>query len=123
MMKHIRNVLITIFILLFVGLSARLILVYFEFNKYNKIHPVREQCRNFEDAINLYKALYGAYPSESNALTIVINDKDCRKLLKNTNLDDPWGTSFRFRIVDGHAVVDSAGLDRKFDTPDDIHSF
>jgi len=122
-MKHIRNVLITIFILLVVGVSARLILVFFEANKAEGIYPVREQCTCFKDALNLYKANYGIYPSGSNALAIIIKDEDCRKLLKNTNLNDPWGTPFRFRIVDGHAVVDSAGKDRKFDTSDDIHSF
>ena len=122
-MKHIRNVLLTIFILIFVGGSARLIIAFFEFNKYNKIHPVREQCRNFSDAINLYKALYGSYPSESNALVIIIKDEDCKKLIRNTNLNDPWGTPFRFKIVDGRPAVDSAGPDRKLDTSDDVHSF
>jgi hypothetical protein len=122
-MKHIRNVLMTIFILLFVGVSAWVIQNELEFKQYQKVHPVQEQCRNFQDAINVYKTLYGSYPSGSNALASIIKDEDCRKLLKNTNLDDPWGTPFRFKIIGGHPVVDSAGEDRKFDTPDDIHSF
>jgi hypothetical protein len=122
-MKHIRNIVITIFVLLFVGLSARLIPAFFEQKKAERVYPIREECRNFEDAINLYKALHGSYPSGSNALSIVVNDTDCRKLLKSTNLDDPWGTLFRFRIIDGHPVVDSAGQDHRFDTSDDIHSF
>ena len=122
-MKHIRNVLITIFVLLFVGLSARLIPAWLDKKRADGIYPIREQCRRFEDAVNLYKANYGAYPSESNAMGVVINDMDCRKLLTNTNLNDPWGTPFRFRVIDGHAVVDSAGKDREFNTSDDIHSF
>ena len=89
-MKNIRNVLITIFALLFVGLSVRLIPAFFEQKKAERIYPVREQCRNFEDAINLYKANYGIYPSGSNALAIIIKDEDCRKLLRNTNLAG-WG--------------------------------
>jgi type II secretory pathway pseudopilin PulG len=122
-MKYIRNILITIVILLFAGLSVRLIPALFEKKRAEGIYPVRVQCRNFEDAINLYKANYGAYPSESNALSIIVKDDDCLKLLKSTNLNDPWGTPFRFRIIGGHAVVDSAGKDRKFDTSDDVHSF
>jgi hypothetical protein len=88
-----------------------------------EIYPVREQCRDFQDAIDLYKASYGAYPPESNALTFIVGDQNCRKLLKSTNLLDPWGTPYRVRIRDGHAYVDSAGKDRKFDSSDDIHAF
>jgi hypothetical protein len=122
-MKHIRNIVITIFALLFAGVSATMIHDFFEKKRAESVYPVRQECRNFEDAINLYQALHGSYPSGTNALSIVFNDEDCRKLLKKANLVDPWGTPFRFRIVDGHPVVDSAGRDRKFDTGDDVYGF
>ena len=122
-MKYIRNGLIAILTLILVGVSARLVLSLIEAKKAERIYPVREQCTCLKDAVNLYKANYGVYPSGSNALAILIKDEDSRKLLKNTNLDDPWGTPFRLRIVNGNPVVDSAGQDRIFDTSDDIHSF
>jgi Type II secretion system (T2SS), protein G len=122
-MKYFRSAIITIFFLFVFGLCGRLIPDFYEKSKAERIYPIRQQCRDFLDAVSLYKANYGAYPEEKNALTILINDSDCRMLLKKTNLDDPWGTPFRFRIIDGHPVVDSAGPDRKFDTPDDIKSF
>lgn len=86
-------------------------------------YPIREQCRNLEDAIRLYKARYGDYPSETNMLVVIANDDVCRKLIRVPNLSDPWGTPYRARILNDRPVVDSAGEDRKFDTADDIHGF
>ena len=33
---------------------------------------------------------------------------------------DPWNTPFRYRLMNGDPVVDSAGPDKEFDTSDDI---
>lgn len=35
--------------------------------------------------------------------------------------EDPWGTPYRTKCERGLSV-DSAGPDKKFDTPDDVHS-
>lgn len=106
-----------------IGVFLRMILLYFEGKNAKAIYPVREQCRDFQDAISLYKSIRGFYPPESNALTTVVRDETCGKLLKHTNLNDPWKTPYRFRIDNDRPSVDSAGKDRKFDTPDDIHAF
>ena len=92
-------------------------------NKAKARFPIREECENFEDALGLYKEIHGSYPSVTNGLEILLNDEDCKKLLKNTNLVDPWGTPFRYKSGANFLEVYSAGPDQKFDTPDDIHSF
>ena len=92
-------------------------------NKAKARFAIREQCTNFEDALHLYKEIHGSYPPVTNGLEILLNDEDCKKLLKNTNLVDPWGTPFRYKSGANFPEVYSAGPDQKFDTPDDIRSF
>lgn len=122
MKKYIRY-LVGVAILCFIGTFMRMTLLYFEGKNANAIYPVRVECRNFQDAISLYKSIYGSYPVESNGLTTMIKDETCQKLLKHTNLEDPWGTPYRYRVINDRPLVDSAGRDRKFNTPDDIHAF
>jgi Type II secretion system (T2SS), protein G len=105
------------------GLIFRLIIAEFEYRHYQKIYPIRRQCFQIESAIDLYKANYGHFPSATNGLSFLLEDEDCRKFLSdNTNLNDPWGTPYRFQVKGNYSVVDSAGPDLKFDTEDDIHS-
>ena len=87
-----------------------------------QMFPVKQRCWEFETAAALFKDGHGFYPLESNAMTDLITDEYCRKILKSTNLVDPWGTVFRYRLVYGRPVVDSAGPDKRFDTADDIRS-
>jgi hypothetical protein len=124
-MKRIklRHILIALFAYFLAGIVIRFVLAYVDMEHAKAIHPVQEDCTCFEYALYLYKANHGVYPIESNALSVIVKDEDCRKLLTYTNLNDPWGTPFRFRIIDGRPVVDSAGPDRKFDTPDDVKSW
>jgi hypothetical protein len=105
------------------AIVVRVTLLYYDGKAARDIYPVRAQCRNIEDAVSLYKGMHGSYPSEKDALPILFNDENCRKLLKSTNVYDPWGTRYRFRVVDGRPLVDSAGRDREFDTMDDVHGF
>lgn len=116
-------ILIALFTFFLTGIIIRWALAYVDIEHAKAIYPVQLDCTHFEDAIDAYRIVHGVYPSESNGLRLIVEDKEYRKVLPDTNLNDPWGTPFKFRIIDGHPVVDSAGPDHKFDSSDDIKGF
>jgi hypothetical protein len=122
-MKILKRPLIVIGSIMIAGLVLRMLAAQIEANQARARFPIREQCTDFEDALRLYKEIHGTYPSITNGLGFLLNDEDCKKLLKNTNLVDAWGTPFRYKSGAIFPEVYSAGPDQKFDTPDDIHSF
>jgi hypothetical protein len=119
---RISRIFLAIGSLILTGIILRMIMAEIEYRNYQKTYPIRRQCYQLECAIDLYKNLNGHFPTESNGLAFLLADQDCRKFLSDTNLNDPWGTPYRFRVNGNFSVVDSAGLDHKFDTKDDIHS-
>lgn len=118
-----KNILIFFGIWFFVGIALRMVFVEIDADRAKARFPMREQCTRFEDALQVYKENYGNYPPITNGLGGLLNENDLKNILVNTNLEDQWGTPFRYRIIDGHSRVDSAGPDKKFDTSDDINSF
>jgi len=75
-------------------------------------------------AISDYKLDTKSFPSENdgfNALFINpgIDNWNGPYLLRKMP-SDPWGTSFRYRLIDGKPVIDSAGPDKRYDTKDDL---
>jgi hypothetical protein len=122
-MKHIKNILIVIGSMMIAGVAFVMVGNLIDAHRAKVQLPIREQCTKFEDALNVYKANYGDYPSTKDGLEVLLAEEDLRKIIGNTNLLDPWGTPFRYRIIDGRSHIDSAGPDKKFDTSDDIHSF
>jgi hypothetical protein len=72
-----------------------------------------------ESSIRLYAADCGAPPSESQGLAALLNDPDApgwngpyvegAKLLT-----DPWGRPYRYCLIEGKPVLDSAGPDLEF---------
>ena len=108
--------------LVLVSTSVRMITLHFEAERARRNFPVREDCTRLESSLDFYKEKFGSYPSEPNGLMKLLADIECRGLLKNTNLVDPWGTPFKYQIIEGSPRVESAGSDKKFDTLDDIRS-
>lgn len=65
-------------------------------------------------SISLFKQDRGRFPNSAEIPDILTNNA------QHLMLVDSWGKPFRYRVVDGRPIVDSAGPDREFDTQDDI---
>jgi Type II secretion system (T2SS), protein G len=64
------------------------------------------------EALHLYRATYGTYPSTLDKL---------RTEWRGLDLVDPWGRAFEYSVhVDGSVGVRSAGRDGMMKTADDI---
>jgi hypothetical protein len=121
--KKISKYLVVAFILIVASVLLRGLMNEIEARKAQANWPIKTQCRHLEDALQFYNEEYGSYPSEKDGLGSLLNDEECKKILVNTNLNDPWGTPFRYHAVGKNPDVESAGPDKKFDTSDDIHSY
>ena len=122
-MKPMFKIMIALFVVGVVLVSFRMVMLEVEAKRINALLPVRVQCQRFRDAVQLYSDSLHFNPPITNGLGFLLNVEECRKMLVNTNLNDPWGTPYRLRFEGSFPVIDSAGPDRKFDTSDDIHSF
>ena len=118
----VKSCMTLLLVLLAAGFISQQILFVFEARRIKEAAPVKQQCARLELAVNQYRFSHGAYPIGSNALSLAARDPDCVSLPANTNLADCWGMPLRLRIINGTALVDSAGPDRLFDTADDIES-
>jgi hypothetical protein len=74
-----------------------MILAEVDYKRAQAVFPIRSQCNQLEWAIDLYKANNGSFPSTTNGLGFLLLDEDCRKLLNNTNLVDPWGQTIQIQ--------------------------
>jgi hypothetical protein len=83
------------------------------------------EIRNLVGAIDLYTLDTGAPPGTNMGLEALITDPGVSAwhgpYLRPAVLPkDSWGTVLRYRLAGSNYVIQSAGPDRKFDTPDDI---
>ena len=69
----------------------------------------------FNRAIKDYSHTHGQPPPSTNWIAeLRIINPEIKGLI------DPWGNQYSYQVIDGQAVVYSAGLDCRFDTDDDI---
>jgi hypothetical protein len=73
----------------------------------------QEQLAQFQEALRAFKQVHGRFPSLEEGLAACIQPGEPLRV-------DPWGHAYRYRLVEGQPVVDSAGPDGVFDTKDDI---
>jgi hypothetical protein len=71
------------------------------------------QLAQFQDALRAFKKVHGRFPSPEEGLAACIEPGEPLRV-------DPWGRAYRYRLVQGQPVVDSAGPDGVFDTKDDV---
>jgi hypothetical protein len=82
-----------------------------------------------EMAIHNYNREYGRFPEAARWESAMlgtdheVNPRAIIFLPDRKSLTDPWGTPFRYRLDEKneHFELRSAGPDRQFDTPDDLH--
>ncbi|MEI6807704.1 MAG: type II secretion system protein GspG [bacterium] len=71
-----------------------------------------------------YKADCGVFPPEQPGLRALIDSPGTSAwqgpYLHGEIPGDAWGNAFKYSIVNGNPVIESAGPDGKFATPDDI---
>ena len=81
-------------------------------------HAMRDATRASLNAIRIeldfFRQDHGRFPTEGEGLDILTQPSG------NPLPLDPWGNSFRYRVINGKPAVDSAGPDMAFDTDDDI---
>lgn len=91
-------------------------------DKKARIHATESSLASIRGALGEVKEKYDRYPTEAEGL-------DAMRCLNVLGLDqfrmgglptDSWGTQFRYRVINGEPVVDSAGKDGMFDTKDDF---
>jgi hypothetical protein len=93
-------------------------------------NPCREECvvgaividRNIiKTACEIYRLDCGTYPTSTVDLITSpgIRHWSGGYLNQNKVPEDPWGTPYSYRLVNGSPVIDSAGPDRAFGTEDD----
>ena len=78
-------------------------------------------------AVDAFKADCGVYPSPETGVQSLVKNPGIDnwngpylKLDPQGILKDPWGSSYRYRLIADGYRVDSAGPDRTFDTEDDV---
>lgn len=74
-------------------------------------------------ALDLFRMDTGRYPTEEEGLGVLVNHGSGRSPYLTALPHDPWGQPYRYRLPDGQPLVDSAGPDGRYDTPDDVHLF
>jgi signal peptidase I len=68
--------------------------------------------------VNQYRSINGGLPARMEDLQVVPRPGQCNEV---SPTQDAWGTPYAYRLLDGDAFeVRSAGLDRAFDTGDDM---
>lgn len=71
-----------------------------------------------------YKADCGSLPPEATGLKALIDSPGISEwqgpYLRGEIPRDSWGNEFKYRIANGNPVIESAGPDGKFGTPDDM---
>jgi len=71
-----------------------------------------ENVANLQIALALYHVDTGRYPSEQEGLAVLLRAPAPGLSPYITALPlDPWGNPYRYRLVDGYPVVESAGPD------------
>jgi len=86
--------------------------------------------KSFQSAIWMFKSDASRAPTTGEGLDALLHKPEDLDLLhwggpylsskRNVIPPDPWGNPYRYRVVDDKPVIDSAGPDGKFGTPDDI---
>lgn len=71
-------------------------------------------------ALDLFRMDNGRYPDEEEGLAVLVNPGKGKAPYLSGLANDPWGRPYRYRLVDGRPVIDSAGPDRRYDTTDDL---
>ena len=122
-MKPLFKIFTALFVVGVALVFLRMVMLEVEAKRVNALLPVKSQCTRLLDAVQFYSDTLHLDPPKTNGLGFLLNVEECRKMLINTNLNDPWGTPYRLRFEGNFPAIDSAGPDRKFDTSDDIHSF
>lgn len=78
-----------------------------------------------KSACAAYKADCSALPSEAGGVRALIDNPGATEwhgpYLRGDVPVDAWGKEFRYRISNDKPVVESAGPDGTFGTPDDLH--
>lgn len=71
-----------------------------------------------DQAIQIYRMKTGYLPKSLNDLTVRINGED--PLLPHGILQDAWGNSFHYKVIDKKYTITSAGADGRMGSLDDI---
>ncbi|MDE2126403.1 MAG: type II secretion system major pseudopilin GspG [Armatimonadetes bacterium] len=96
-----------------------------------RISSAMSDIKSFDDALDMYKADIGEYPTNDQGLNALLTKSDPKwngPYLKNqTSIPlDPWGTPYKYQIPGGSGRdydISSAGPDKQFGTADDIQSW
>jgi len=76
---------------------------------------------HLHQALELYRFDTGRYPTEEEGLAVLLKpDRSGRNGYMADLPLDPWGKAYRYRLIDGKPVIDSAGADGIFDTADNV---
>lgn len=75
-------------------------------------------------AVEMWRLDHGRYPTEEEGFKVLLQDmldgKGGPYVVSTEIPRDPWGNTFRYRLVNERPVIDSAGPDGKFGTKNDI---
>lgn len=80
----------------------------------------REEIGEIRAQLEDYRRAHGAFPSEEVGLSFLPHDLFVKGTPEPKEVTDPWGTPFRYRLINVKPEIRSAGPDAQFDTADDI---
>lgn len=118
--KHKKTVIEAILVIIIVVVLFFVFFVHSHGSK-SKEAAAQAQVSTLVIALTNFAAHCKTFSADLKPLTVDPGIKGWKGPYLQKEIDaDPWGTPYRYRIIDNKPVVDSAGPDGKFDTEDDI---
>jgi general secretion pathway protein G len=90
-----------------------------------KENAARAEIKSFDQALTIFHNDTGRYPTTEEGLSSLVTNLDISGwkgpyLNPESIPPDPWGTPYRYSLVDGSPRIVSAGRDKQFGTSDDL---
>lgn len=91
---------------------------FWSMNRAGPKEQAYEEMAPLAKAMKSFRSLNGRYPFAG--MDLIVKDYKGSPFVKGEQLQDPWGTPYRFSLfANGDCELRSAGQDKKFDNVDD----